>query len=110
LFGVGFALGIAFVALSIVDYRIELRELLPTEDSYGSIFYTIVTFHMAHLLLGLGMMGWVLLQPRLKTTKRRRPLTRRGSACWGFACAPSRRSSSSPGRNASASARTSRHS
>jgi heme/copper-type cytochrome/quinol oxidase subunit 3 len=47
----------------------ELEELLPTEDSYGSILYTIVTIHLVHVIVGLGMILWVLLQPRLKTTK-----------------------------------------
>lgn len=62
-------LGLAFVALSLLDMKHELKELLPTEDSYGSILYTIVAIHLAHVIIGLGMIFWVVLQPRLKSHK-----------------------------------------
>jgi heme/copper-type cytochrome/quinol oxidase subunit 3 len=57
-------LGCAFLALSYFDYTEHLRTLLPQSDSYGSIFYTIVSLHVAHLTAGLLMLLWTLFQPR----------------------------------------------
>jgi cytochrome c oxidase subunit I+III len=82
--GVTFVLGLVFVALSLVDYKIELRELLPTEDSYGSIFYTIVTFHFAHLVLGLGMLFFVLIQPKLKSNRPPHRALHNAALYWHF--------------------------
>lgn len=56
-------MGIGFVVLQTIEYRNHLKELKPTTDAYGSIFYTITSFHGAHLLLGLSMLIYVLLLP-----------------------------------------------
>jgi heme/copper-type cytochrome/quinol oxidase subunit 3 len=37
---------------------------------YGSIFYTITTFHVAHLILGLSMLVFALILPRLEPVDR----------------------------------------
>jgi heme/copper-type cytochrome/quinol oxidase subunit 3 len=34
-------------------------------DAYGSIFYTITSFHAAHLMLGLFMLLYVLALPQI---------------------------------------------
>lgn len=59
------ALGVLFLVLSYFDYSEELRHVTPRTDAYGSIFYTIVSLHVAHLLLGLLMLAWVYFLPRL---------------------------------------------
>jgi cytochrome c oxidase subunit I+III len=82
--GGGFALGCVFVVLSLIDYRSELRELLPTEDAYGSIFYTIISFHFAHLVGGLALLLFVLIQPRLKTTKPPHSALHNAALYWHF--------------------------
>lgn len=46
-------LGIAFLGVQALEYRIHLRTLKPTDNAYGSIFYTVTTFHLAHFVLGL---------------------------------------------------------
>lgn len=56
-------LGGAFLVLSYFDYRHGFQHLLPTSNAYGSIFYTIVSLHLAHLLLGLLMLAYVLVLP-----------------------------------------------
>jgi heme/copper-type cytochrome/quinol oxidase subunit 3 len=56
-------MGLAFIVLQAIEYRNHLKELTPTTDAYGSIFYTITSFHGAHLLLGLLMLGYVLVLP-----------------------------------------------
>lgn len=63
-------LGIAFLALSFFEYREHLRDVTPWSDAYGSVFYTITTFHVAHLILGLCMMAFVLCLPRVGATSR----------------------------------------
>jgi heme/copper-type cytochrome/quinol oxidase subunit 3 len=45
---------------------VHQKELLPQEDSYGSIFYTITSFHAAHLIIGWGILAYVLFQPSLE--------------------------------------------
>jgi len=58
-------MGIAFLGLQVVEYRNHLKHLRPTTDAYGSIFYTITSFHAAHLVLGLLMLGYVLVLPEI---------------------------------------------
>lgn len=58
-------MGLAFLALQAIEYRHHLKELKPTTDAYGSIFYTITSFHAAHLLLGLLMLTYVLVLPEI---------------------------------------------
>ena len=68
-------LGIVFLVLSGIEYTEHLRTLLPTTNSYGSIFYTITTFHVVHLILGLCMLIYALILPRYEPVDRlpRRP-------------------------------------
>lgn len=59
-------MGLGFLALSAFDYEEHLKDVTPLTDAYGSIFYTIVTFHVAHVCLGLCMLIYVLIFPRLE--------------------------------------------
>ncbi|MBW3671692.1 MAG: cytochrome c oxidase subunit 3 [Acidobacteria bacterium] len=63
-------LGIVFIALQVLEYRNHLQHLKPTSNAYGSIFYTITSFHAAHLILGMIMLGYVLILPRLEPAQR----------------------------------------
>lgn len=63
-------LGVAFIVLSSFDYKQHLEKVKPTSDAYGSIFYTITTFHLAHLIVGLIMLAYVLVLPRLEHVDR----------------------------------------
>lgn len=58
-------LGLIFIALQAAEYREHLKTLRPTSNAYGSIFYTITSFHGLHLLLGLLMLGYVLALPEI---------------------------------------------
>jgi heme/copper-type cytochrome/quinol oxidase subunit 3 len=58
-------MGIAFLVLQTLEYRNHLKDLTPMTDAYGSIFYTITSFHGAHLVLGLLMLSYVLLLPEI---------------------------------------------
>ncbi len=63
--GLTLLLGIAFLGIQVLEYREHLQTLQPTSDAYGSIFYTITSFHAAHLILGLLMLGYVLALPEI---------------------------------------------
>lgn len=64
------AMGIAFLVLSGLEYYEHLQDLQPTTNVYGSIFYTITTFHVAHLILGLCMLSFAVSLPRLEPVDR----------------------------------------
>jgi cytochrome c oxidase subunit III len=63
---VAILMGVGFLALSALDYREHLRDLTPLTNAYGSIFYTIVTFHVAHVCLGLFLLIFALIIPQLE--------------------------------------------
>jgi cytochrome c oxidase subunit 3 len=56
--------GLGFLALQAFEYLDHWKSLTPYSDSYGSIFYTITTFHAAHLIVGLLILGYVVFLPR----------------------------------------------
>lgn len=68
--GVTVLMGIAFLILSVFEYKEHLQTLSPLTDAYGSIFYTIVTFHAAHVTLGLFMLLYVLFLPSIEPRER----------------------------------------
>jgi heme/copper-type cytochrome/quinol oxidase subunit 3 len=78
-------LGLVFVALQVLEYRDHLKTLTPQTNAYGSIFYTITGFHALHLLLGLLMLIYVLILPRLEPVERppHRPL-HNAALYWHF--------------------------
>jgi heme/copper-type cytochrome/quinol oxidase subunit 3 len=61
--GLTVLLGVAFLVLQTIEYRNHFKTLLPTENAYSSIFYTMTSIHGAHLLLGLLMLVYVLALP-----------------------------------------------
>jgi len=65
LVGVTVVMGLVFLGIQTVEYRNHLKDLKPTTDAYGSIFYTITSFHAAHLILGLLMLVYVLVLPEI---------------------------------------------
>lgn len=57
-------MGFVFLAVQTFEYRDHLKELTPQSDVYGSISYTITTFHAAHVVVGLIVLFYVLILPR----------------------------------------------
>ncbi|HVW11717.1 MAG TPA: heme-copper oxidase subunit III [Bryobacteraceae bacterium] len=78
-------LGIGFLVLSFFEYREHLGSLKPTTDVYGSIFYTIVSFHALHVITGLLMLGYVSILPAWEPVDRppHRPF-HNASIYWHF--------------------------
>jgi heme/copper-type cytochrome/quinol oxidase subunit 3 len=79
------AMGLAFLVLTSFEYKEHLRELLPTTNVYGSVFYTITTFHACHVIVGLLMLGYVAILPRWEPLDRspHRPF-HNASLYWHF--------------------------
>ena len=57
--GLTLLLGCVFLFFQYLEYKEHFKSLTPWMDAYGSIFYTITSFHLAHLLLGMFMIGHV---------------------------------------------------
>ena len=85
LLGLTIVLAFAFLAVQVSEYEEHLKKLTPRSDSYGSIFYTLTSFHAAHLLLGLGMLLFVFFLPRLEPREHapHKPL-HNASLYWHF--------------------------
>jgi len=83
--GATIVLGIVFMVLQVFEYRDHLKTLKPTTNAYGSIFYTITSFHAAHLVIGLCMLVYVLFLPALEPMDRppHRPL-HNAALYWHF--------------------------
>ena len=62
-------LGIGFLCIQALEYHKHLHEMRPTTNAYGSLFYTITSFHAAHLVVGLGMLIYVVTLPELGPAK-----------------------------------------
>lgn len=56
--------GLGFLVLQSFEYLDHWKSLAPYSDTYGSIFYTITTFHAAHVIVGLLFLAYVLCLPR----------------------------------------------
>jgi heme/copper-type cytochrome/quinol oxidase subunit 3 len=63
-------IGLFFLLLQYFEYRERLKILTPQSSVYGSIFYTITSFHAAHLILGLLLLGYALILPRFEPAER----------------------------------------
>lgn len=62
--GLTILMGLGFLTLQSFEYREHWQTLTPYSDSYGSIFYTITSFHAAHVIVGLLILIYTLLLPR----------------------------------------------
>jgi heme/copper-type cytochrome/quinol oxidase subunit 3 len=83
--GITVLLGLVFIGVQVLEYRTHLLELKPSSGVYGSIFYTITSFHAAHVLLGLAMLIYVLALPEIGHGRKppHRPL-HNASLYWHF--------------------------
>lgn len=59
---VGIVLGMVFVAIQLLEWK--ARSFSISSHPYGSLYYTITGFHMAHVIVGLimllALLVWVL--------------------------------------------------
>jgi cytochrome c oxidase subunit I len=78
------ALGAGFMVLQALEYREHLKTLTPQSGSYGSIFYTITSFHAAHVLLGFFMLVYVALLPSGPSPRPPHRVYENASRYWHF--------------------------
>jgi heme/copper-type cytochrome/quinol oxidase subunit 3 len=84
LLGVTIGLAVVFLVIQTLEYRNHLRELRPTTNAYGSLFYAITSFHTLHVIVGLLMLVFVVCLPELKMAHSpHRPLENAG-LYWHF--------------------------
>ncbi|MGA7524268.1 MAG: cytochrome c oxidase subunit 3 [Acidobacteriaceae bacterium] len=68
--GVTVLMGMGFLAIQAFEYMDHWKDLTPDSNSYGSIFYTITTFHAAHVIVGLILLLYTLFLPRYSPALR----------------------------------------
>jgi cytochrome c oxidase subunit III len=70
-------MGLIFLGIQGYEYYDHWAELAPYSDSYGSSFYAITSLHAAHVIAGLGLLGFLGVLPRYGETRRtpHRPYT-----------------------------------
>ncbi len=61
-------LGLVFLTLQGFEYADHWKTLTPYSDTYGSIFYTITSFHATHVIVGLLLLAYVGILPRYGPT------------------------------------------
>jgi cytochrome c oxidase subunit 3 len=62
-YGIGLLLGIAFLVIQTFEWRSQTFSL--TSGLYGSLFFTVTGFHMAHVVVGVVALASILLWARL---------------------------------------------
>ncbi|HET7481790.1 MAG TPA: heme-copper oxidase subunit III [Actinomycetota bacterium] len=73
---IGFILGVAFLAITFgIEWPEKLGEFTPRTNVYGSLFYTILGFHAAHVIVGLAMNLWAQVRAWKGAFDRDRHLT-----------------------------------
>jgi heme/copper-type cytochrome/quinol oxidase subunit 3 len=81
--GLTIGLGVVFAALQVVEWR--NKDFSISSHTYGSLFFTITGIHLAHVLVGLLMLSFLLLWTSLGyfDSQRRRVLSI-GAIYWHF--------------------------
>jgi heme/copper-type cytochrome/quinol oxidase subunit 3 len=62
-------MGLVFLAVQSFEYKDHWKTLTPRMDSYGSIFYTITTFHAAHVIMGILLLCYLAILPNYGPSK-----------------------------------------
>lgn len=62
-------MGLVFLAVQSFEYKDHWKTLTPRTDSYGSIFYTITTFHAAHVIMGILLLCYLAILPNYGPSK-----------------------------------------
>ncbi|HEY9225658.1 MAG TPA: heme-copper oxidase subunit III [Gemmatimonadaceae bacterium] len=77
-------LGLAFLGLQTKEYIDKLKSIGPTQNSYGSIFYTITGLHGTHVAFGLLFLLWALARQRKSRSTVRTTGVGNASLYWHF--------------------------
>lgn len=81
-----FVLGLVFFVVQTGEYRATLKEFEPTDNAYGSLFFTITGIHAAHVAVGLLLIAWTVLRAwRGSYTRFRHVGVQTTALYWHFA-------------------------
>lgn len=58
----GIGLGVAFLIFQYLLVQASLDTFRPGKDAYGSIFYTLIGLHAAHVVVGVLLASWALVR------------------------------------------------
>ena len=53
------AMGLVFLTIQFFEFKIHLAHERPGSSAYASIFFTTTSFHAAHVIVGLLMLGFI---------------------------------------------------
>ena len=80
-----FLLGATFMGFQVFEYVEKAKELTPTTNVYGSLFYTITGFHGLHVFVGLVLVLWAAIRASMGHFDRERHTTIQNVAMyWHF--------------------------
>jgi cytochrome c oxidase subunit 3 len=81
--GMAFGLGVIFVAVQIQEWL--AKPFTPSSNLYGSVYFTITGFHMAHVAVGLAVLAAMFVWSLLGyfDARRHTPILI-GAAYWHF--------------------------
>lgn len=82
---IALAMASVFLIGHVQEQFVLYEELAPTETAYGSVMVTILNFHAAHLIVGMVVLAFVLVQVlRGKATQERSTQLTMGGLYWHF--------------------------
>jgi len=77
LLGLGLAIGLGLVFLIVQGFEWKAKKYSVSSSSYGSLYFTITGFHMAHVVVGLLMLMavWIWSAMGLFNPRRHAPVS-----------------------------------
>lgn len=83
LFAGAIACGLAFVVNKVVEYSSKLDAgFTPATDEFWTYYYVLTGLHLFHLVVGLGVLAFLIRQARSATLTARRYSYVEGGACF----------------------------
>ncbi len=81
--GVGIVLGVIFIGIQLVEWA--GKPFRFADSTYSSLYFTITGFHLAHVVVGLIMLSFLLVWTLLgQPAPRRRNSVAIGAVYWHF--------------------------
>lgn len=62
-------MGLGFLVLTYFEFKETLEHVTPRTNAYGSTFFTLISLHGIHVVVGLLMLSWVLIVPRWEPSR-----------------------------------------
>jgi len=83
LFALAMACGLAFCGVKVVEYGEKISAgIVPTSNDFWMYYYVLTAIHLFHLVLGLLLLGFCLLQSRRDHLSKQRYQLVEGIGCF----------------------------